>query len=148
MSTTPFFNLKNIFMNVYEYVASSNPSLAQEIINHFGYEVKNTRNMGDNLKKLVSNEGEPALRLILNNHPDKDIILELFKNKEEVPKLDCTKCEDKILSQRLLSERFLNANGVEEQSNSTNAKTVENNFSVVFLAGIVVLAFAIMSNKK
>jgi hypothetical protein len=129
-------------MNVYDYVADTNPFVAREIINQFGYQVRDKNNMGENLKKLVSNEGEPALKLVLANHPDKDIILEMFSEKEKPleTKSDCTNCKDKKVA-----EQFLNANGVAE--NNTSAKTVENNFSVVFLAGIVVIAFAILSKK-
>jgi len=125
-------------MNVYDYIADSNPYVAKEIINSFGYNVVDKQNMGKNLKSLVANEGESALKMVLDNHPDKDVILELYK-EDSKPKIDCGSCKDKRIA-----EKFLNADGFAEPN---NAKTVESNFSVVFLAGIVVLAFAIVSKK-
>ena len=65
-------------MDVYNYVAKNNPQKASEIISSFGYKVIDRNNMGKNLKSLVANEGEPALKMILENHPDKDVILELY----------------------------------------------------------------------
>ena len=126
-------------MNVYNYVANSNPYVAKEICNNFGYKIVDKNNMGENLKKLVVNEGEPALKMILDNHPDKDIILELYSDLN-TPKLDCASCT----KNNAPVEKFLNADGLIEP---TKARTVENNFSIVFLAGITVLAFAIISKK-
>lgn len=121
-------------VTVYHYIAENNPQLAKQIIEHFGYQVVDPRRMGDNLQEVVALEGEDALRLVMNNHPDKAIILELF-GESETP---CKSCEE-----RKIFDKYVNANGASE---SLTAKAVENNFSVLFLAGITILAVAILKN--
>jgi hypothetical protein len=64
-------------MNLYQRVAIANPKEAKSVINQFGYEIR-TNNLPQALRMLVSSEGEPALRAIVNIHPDKDLILECF----------------------------------------------------------------------
>lgn len=67
-------------MDVYKYVAESNPIVAQGIIESFGYEHANTPDMG--LSQVVAKVGEPALKKVMENHPDKEIILEMFSDKQ------------------------------------------------------------------
>lgn len=121
-------------MDVYNYVAGASPIKAQGIINSFGYKVVDKNDMGGNLQSLVAKEGEPALKMIMESHPDKDVILELYGTSEG----ECKTCRDsKII------ENFLNASGKEQ----SEAKKQDNTFSLVFLAGILALSFAIISKK-
>lgn len=122
-------------MDVYSYVASSNPQKSRDIINSFGYKVNNPKDMGGNLRTLVASEGESALKEVLNNHPDKDVILEMFQKKSE----PCKVCQE-----RERFQNYLNASGFDV----SDAKKTENNFSLVFMSGIMLLAFAIISTKK
>lgn len=95
-------------MDVYNYIAHTDPALAGQIINDFGYKVVNKKNMGANLKNLVAQEGEPALKVILENHPDKDVILEVcgtVKSGEHYD-CDCNGCKE-----GRIVEKFLNASG-------------------------------------
>jgi hypothetical protein len=124
-------------MNVYDYVANSNPSQAKSIITSFGYKVKG-KDMGQNLKQLVSLEGEPALKMVMDNHPDKEIILEMFQVENEP--MQCEVCKE-----REMFDRFLNATGGD--NTISDAKKSENNFNVVFLAGAMLVSFAILSTK-
>ena len=82
-------------MNVYEYVADSNPRVAEKIMNSFNYDVINTSDMG--LSQLVDKVGEPALQKVMENHPDKDIILEMFSKKEDdnSGSCNCDSCKNK-----------------------------------------------------
>ena len=129
-------------MDVYNYIAHTDPALAGQIINDLGYKVVNKKNMGANLKNLVAQEGEPALKVILENHPDKDVILEVCSTVKsgEHYDCDCNGCKE-----GRIVDKFLNASG--GGSEKSEAKKVENNFSIVFLAGILVLSFAILSKK-
>lgn len=124
-------------MNVYDYVASSNPSESRNIITSFGYKIKGS-NMGQNLKQLVALEGEPALKMVMESHPDKEVILEMFQTESK--EKECEVCKE-----RDLFDRFLNATGGE--SKVSEAKKSENNFNVVFLAGAMLISFAILSTK-
>lgn len=70
-------------MNLYQRVAQGNPQGAKSVIKQFGYEIR-TNNLPQALKMLVSKEGEPALRAIVNMHPDKDVILECCAESKAV----------------------------------------------------------------
>lgn len=118
---------------VFAYIAERNPEVARKILGQFGY-ITSSDNMADALQQLVNKEGEPAFRVIMAYHPDKEVLFELF-GKEDTP---CTEC-----SERAIYEKWSNINGGTNQNQSL-AKTVESNFSVLFLAGVVILAVAII----
>jgi hypothetical protein len=64
-------------MSVYNYIAESNPYFAKGICHKYGYETTNIRSkadLGQCLKRLVANEGEPAFRDIMENHPEKSLV--------------------------------------------------------------------------
>ena len=128
-------------MDVYSYVASANPAQASNIINSFCYQVTNKSDMGANLRTLVANEGEPALRAVLAAHPDKDILLEInepTKGSKSKLHCDCKSC-------RKMRENYLNASGREEnQSEAARSASQTNTF---LLAAAMILAVAIISKK-
>ena len=74
-------------MNVYEYVAESNPRGAEQIMNSFNYDAISCADMG--LSQLVDKVGEPALLKVMENHPDKEIILEMFSKNGDGKSGDC-----------------------------------------------------------
>ena len=119
-------------VNVYSYIAQNNPYTAKQIIESFGYKVTDKSNMGRNLQQLVANEGEEALEAVMNSHPDKDVILELFSpSPQEKKPCGC-------------KEGFANASGIET---TTPAKAIEKDFSVLFLAGVLIIALSIQNIK-
>ena len=74
-------------MNVYQYIAESNPHFAKGILHKYGYHATNIRtnkDLGECLKKLVSVEGEGAFNEIMDKHPDKEVIMEMYAPKKEV----------------------------------------------------------------
>ena len=67
-------------MNIYTYVAQCNPSMAKAICHKYGYKltgVQSKSDLGVCLEQLVAKEGESALHDIVNNHPDRDLIIEM-----------------------------------------------------------------------
>ncbi len=120
-------------MDVYQYFAESNPFIARNIIESFGYQVR-SRDMASNLRELVNKEGEVALLKIMENHPDKDIILELFEKKEPVYKKQESNSDTAYL-------QYLNASG---NSEATKYGLQTNTF---LLASALILAVAIISKK-
>jgi hypothetical protein len=118
-------------MDVYKYVAESNPMVAQGIIESFGYEHANTPDMG--LSQLVARVGEPALKKVIENHPDKEIILELFSK-------DCT-CKNN-------SERFLNANGggevVKEKENTSSNMIAQQTNAMILVSALFIFTALII----
>jgi hypothetical protein len=124
-------------MDVYKYVAESNPILTQGIIESFGYEHANTPDMG--LSQLVAKEGEPALKKIMDNHPDKNIILELFSNTD-------TNCNCNSRK----NESFLNANGsneVAKEKENSSSNVIAQQTNVMILVSALFIFTALMIKK-
>jgi hypothetical protein len=124
-------------MDVYKYVAESNPILTQGIIESFGYEHANTPDMG--LSQLVAKEGEPALKKIMDNHPDKNIILELFSNTD-------TNCNCNSRK----NESFLNVNGsneVAKEKENSSSNVIAQQTNVMILVSALFIFTALMIKK-
>jgi hypothetical protein len=122
-------------MDVYKYVAESNPVMARGIIESFGYEHANTPDMG--LSQLVAKVGEPALKKVMDNHPDKDVILELFS-------VDCN-CKSNINNNR---EMFLNANGggevVKEKENTSSSMIAQQTNAMILVSALFIFTALII----
>ena len=129
-------------MTIYDYVATANPSESTRIINKFGYSVSDNRDMGSNLRYLVSQEGEPALKAVLNAHPDKDIILEAFSVPNMEPQDSCT-CKGKKCSCK--RDDYANASGAD--GNITQASMSAHQTNVFLFAAALILAVAIITKK-
>lgn len=67
-------------MDVFEYIATANPSACQDLCARYGYQAQaaTTADLGDCMSILVEQEGEPALRDLMGLHPDKEVLLEQF----------------------------------------------------------------------
>lgn len=138
-------------MNLYSYIAFNNPHAAKAICHKFGYRVANVKSkedLAECLRSLVSQEGEPALKAILENHPDKEIILEVYGS----PKIDqflgadgtgskntSTSCTCSKNCECKSKENYMNADG-----SQTRLATQTN---VIILAAALFLAVAIISKK-
>jgi hypothetical protein len=140
-------------MSVYDYIARSNPKLAESIINSFGYEVVDRKDLGKSLKELVANVGEPALAKIMENHPDRDVIMEINKPKiakVEEPKIEqpsqncgCWKCKNH-------SSNYLNANGAAEASTKeqTTSNTLAHQTNIILVVSALFIATALIMSKR
>lgn len=122
-------------MDVYRYVAESNPIGVQGIIESFGYEHANTSDMG--LSQLVARVGEPALKKVMDNHPDKEIILELFSKEKEC---DC--------KNNRRYDGFLNANGgeVAKEKENTNSIIAQQTNAMILVSALFIFT-ALMIKK-
>ena len=131
-------------MNFYEYIAKANPVGAKSVIQQFGYRVVDGRRMGDNLRMLVAQEGEPALRAIAELHPDKDLILDVFAPKDG----DCgckKKGESFLGADATLTSAVLGNNQQQMQSDSTKLAMQTN---AMLIAATIIIAAAIIVSKK
>ena len=135
--------------NVYSYVADSNPNGAVEIINSFGYDVLDTSNLGMSLTELVRGVGEPALKKIMEYHPDKDIILELFSEKKSKKQEMCKSCQTKKSNY----ENYLNATGSAQtntapaQKDNNSSTLLANQTNVILLVSSLFIAVALIKYK-
>lgn len=131
-------------MDLYTYVASSNPYQAKAILHKYGYSIKDARtesDLGKCLKSLVAYEGEDAFHDILESHPDKGVIMEVYA-KQNVKSEDTKKCNCNGHSCSCNREHyFLNASG-----SDTPSKSVRET-SIYIMAAALLLAAAIIVKK-
>ena len=130
-------------MNFYEYIAKANPVGAKSVIQQFGYRVVDGRRMGENLRMLVAQEGEPALRAIAELHPDKDLILDVFAPKKE--DCGCKKGESFLGADATLTSAVLNNNQQQVQSDSTKLALQTN---AMLIVATIIIASAIIVTRK
>jgi hypothetical protein len=131
-------------MDIYTYVAESNPYQAKAILHKYGYSVRDAKtntDIGKCLKDLVLYEGEDALRDIVDNHPDKGIILEMYQPKQNSSECkggscNCAKCISKEI-------QYMNFSGKDEEKSGKSIREV----SIFILASALLLASAIIVKK-
>jgi len=71
-------------MNVYQYIAYSNPDAANELCNKHGYyQIQSYEELADCLQSIVARKGESAFKEVMELHPEKEVVLELFEKKVE-----------------------------------------------------------------
>lgn len=138
-------------MSVYNYVAESNPSKAKKIIDSFGYEVVDCRNLGQSLNELVAQEGEPALKKIMEAHPDKDIILEFFSySPESNTSCGCKKHNERHNGQYLNASGggFVDAGDLNNSNSNNNATTLAYQTNAIIIASALFIAAALIIKKN
>jgi hypothetical protein len=124
-------------MTMYEYVAMSNPREAKSLIESFGYRVTNPRTMGANLRMLVSQEGESALKSIAQMHPDRELILEAC---------GVNKRESFMGVDGLINGTTQNNNQNQQEANDSTKLAYQTNAMMIVVA--LIIASAIIVNQK
>jgi hypothetical protein len=129
-------------MSVYRYIAELNPVKANDLCVKNGYEdAMDAKELSNNLLSMVARNGELALKKIMEIHPDKEAILELFRPDEittatttvvSQPKMDSGIVEVRPLQY----PRYQNATG--------NVATQTNN---IILVAAVLVSLAIISQQ-
>jgi hypothetical protein len=139
-------------MSDYNDIAKRNPQGAVSVISSFGYEIIDRRNLGQSLNELIAHEGEPALRKVMEIHPDKDVILELFSNqtvKTEKQGCGCSSCNKRHEEKH---EHYMNASGSGvEASNTSNTSTsnilAHQTNAILVVASLFIATVLILKNK-
>jgi hypothetical protein len=130
-------------VNMYTYVAASNPYFAKSLAHKYGYEFDKDQRLDTVLQQVVSYEGEPALMEIIENHPDKELFIEYYNKKSgESNRVDK---QDKNVNEM---SQYMNFTGqiVAAQQTAENRR-LTNETSIMVLAGAVLIAFAIITKK-
>ena len=131
-------------MSVYKYIAELNPAQANEFCVQQGMsDAYSSDELAQNLVSIVAQNGELALKKIMQLHPDKEVILEMFKcsscemqKQTTPPTMDAGITEVQPLIERPL--QFANASGTSDVAKRTNA---------IILVSALVVALAIISIK-
>lgn len=126
-------------MSVYTYVAQSNPDAANDLCKRHGYyQIQSVGELAFTLQQLVRDEGESAFTEIMELHPEKDALIELFQPKiEPIVVTEKKECP--------CSSSVMNADGA-QSNNQSNGITLQTNTMILFAALIV--SVAIISMKK
>lgn len=136
--------MTNSRVNLYSYTAASNPYFVKSLAHKYGYEFDKGQNLASVLQQLVSYEGEPVLMEIIENNPDKDLFMEYFEKKH------MKKEEDKKTAQPVSElATYMNFTGqLAAVQQLQENKKITTETSLMVLAGAVLIAFAIITNKK
>ena len=131
-------------MDIYTYVATSNPYQAKSILHKYGYSAKDVQtesDLGVCLKKLVAYEGQNALNDVLSSHPDKGVIIEkyLVENKD-------SKTENNFNGSNCSCRKneYMNFSGSLDSASSKS----KNEIGLFIIASALLLATAIISKNK
>jgi len=130
-------------MNLYQRVALSNPTAAKGVINNFGYDIR-TNNLAHALRLLVANEGEEALRQIVEIHPDKDLILECYQETKMGKKEGDCGCKDKHHKHEEHKD-LMYANATGQLTEAQKQTQLTNTFLIA--ASILILGALLIKNK-
>lgn len=134
-------------MSDYNDIAKRNPQGSVAVISSFGYEILDRSNLGQSLNELIAQEGEPALRKVMEIHPDKDVILELFGTNvtnEDKKDCGCSSCKNKHKER---NEHYMNATG-NEAVTGTNSMTLAHQTNVILVVATLFIATALILKNK
>lgn len=147
-------------MSDYNDIATRNPQGAVAVISSFGYEITDRSNLGQSLNELIAQEGEPALRKVMEIHPDKDVILELFSNQISAPEKkecgcsSCSKKHEERHEERYAEkhEHYMNASGsgvaVSQPTNTSSSNILAHQTNAILVvASLFIATVLILKNK-
>ena len=130
-------------VNIYTYTAATNPYFVKSLAHKYGYEFDRDQSLSSVLEQLVSYEGEPVLREIIENHQDKELFMEYFNKQREAAE---EKNEDN--KNKFDIGTYLNFSGqIEAVKQSVENKQLTSQTSMMVLAGALLIAFAIITKK-
>ena len=143
-------------MNVYLYIAENNPDEAYEICKKYGYfNVQSIEELAICLQDIVSENGQDSLQQILEIHPEKDVILELFEKKKVEEQPNVEELVTKILRQDRQMEREMRRDRDCSCMKSADAtvtavpqSNIVNQTNTYILVGALIVSIAILSMKK
>jgi hypothetical protein len=122
-------------MNVFNYIAQSNPEGVKEICRKYGYKLQRNARLGECVKFVVAKEGERALEDFMALHPDRQYFVEMGAQSVSMPsvkeKCTCRNCQDTDVVQKSYG-----ADGSVDTASTQNALTMN------FLVGAMVVLMA------
>lgn len=141
-------------MTVYEYIANVNPDAANSVCKKYGYyQIENTDELAWCLRQIVADNGEESLKKIMELHPEKEVILELFEVKPE-PKTEEVSSKPNMMNADgsncgcgcgcgRCSCNMKNADGTASASTGIASQT-----NMIILVAAMIVSISIISMKK
>ena len=132
-------------MNVYLYIAQLSPDAANSLCKEYGYyDISNQAELSYCLRKIVADEGEPALKKIMELHPDKDVILELFEKKSEAVVMPAEPIRERSRD----CSCMMNADGASNVMAQQNQNAASQTNMMILAAALIVSISIIAMNKN
>ena len=128
-------------MNVFQNIAYSNSDSALKICNKYGYyQIQSEEELANCLQNIVAVKGESALKEIMEIHPDKDVIIELFETKQE-------KKEPMETENKKECSCMANADG-NAIANQSGVSGIASQTNLLILVAAIIVSISIISMKK
>jgi len=125
-------------MNVYHYIAESNPDAANEVCKKYGYfQINSLDELGTCLQNIVAQNGEDGLKDVMDLHPDKEVLFELFDKKKE-----------EFKPQLVEQEEPKDCSCSTKKNASGEAASLTSNTNLYIVLGAVIVSLAIISLSK
>jgi hypothetical protein len=138
-------------MNVYLYIAENNPDAAYEICKKYGYfNINSIEDLADSLKSIVAEQGQDSLEEILNIHPEKEVILEIFDKKKVIDTKPIEEVIQLMFDKNKPVEKDCGCMKSADAAPSTPSapSAVVNQTNTYILVGALIVSIAILSMKK
>jgi hypothetical protein len=132
-------------MNVYEYIASVNPDAANSVCRKYGYyQIENIDELAWCLRQIVADNNEEGLKKVMELHPEKEVILELFEVKPE-PKKEEVSSKPNIMNADGNNNCGCNMKNADGAAASTGVASQTN---MIILVAAMIVSISIISMKK
>jgi hypothetical protein len=138
-------------MNVYLYIAENKPDEAYEICKKYGYfNINSIEELADCLKNIVAEKGQDSFEEILNIHPEKEVILEIFDKKKVVDTKPIEEVIQLMFDKNKPVEKDCGCMKSADASPSSpsSPSPVVSQTNTYILAGALIVSLAILSMKK
>jgi hypothetical protein len=140
-------------MNVYLYIAENNPDAAYEICKKYGYfNVQSIEELATCLQDIVSKNGQYSLQEILEIHPEKEVILELFDKKKVIDEKPLEEVIQSIFDKNKIVEKEKPDCSCMKSADATVTSVPQTNIvnqtNTYILVGALIVSIAILSMKK
>jgi hypothetical protein len=135
-------------MNVYQYIAETNPDASYELCNQYGvYDIQSFNELSSGLMGIVAQDGENGFKKVMELHPDREVVLELFQVVPEAPKTEPTPIVIKDCGCDG-SGNMMNANGLTNSINAVNSGLAMNTNTIILISALIVSISIIASMKN
>lgn len=143
-------------MDVYQYITANYPVQARKLLIKYGYNPPKMIVMPEYLRSAVASKKMPFFREMMELHPDKDVILELFSNpsnslhasfdgpgisdRPDTSGCKCGSCQ---------KNSYANADGNASNNNNqaSDATKLAMQTNTIIIASAFLLAFALIAPK-
>jgi len=136
-------------MTVYQYIAENNPDAAYGVCQQYGYyNINDLSQLAQCLEIIVGQNGEEGLSKVMELHPDKDTLLELFKKKQDdiVEVVIPTQTPQEIAPPQ--SEPITQLSSQDNMKNADGNSMLVNKTNLYILLGASLVAFAIIFSRN